>query len=72
MAGEGACAAGGHGTGGLRGREVCVAGGAWMARGEGSCMPGETATAADCTHPTGMYSCIDISVHFIHNNLSVD
>ena len=64
MAGEGACAAGSHGTGGLRGREVCVAGGAWMAGWQG----GETATAADCTHPTGMHSCIDISVHFIHNN----
>ena len=68
MAGEGACAEGGHGTGGLSGREVCVAEGSWMAGGEGACMAGETVTAADCIHPTGMHSCIDISVHFIHNN----
>ena len=34
----------------------------------GACVAGDTATAAGCTHPTGMHSCIDISVHFIPNN----
>ena len=34
---------GGHGTG------VCMT---------GSCVAGETATAADSTHPTGMHSCL--------------
>ena len=33
---------------------ACVTGGhAW----QGVCMPGETATAADGTHPTGIHSC---------------
>ena len=31
-------------------KETCVVGG-------GACMAGETATAADGTHPTGMHSC---------------
>ena len=30
---------------------VCVGGGVWL------CMAGETATAADGTHPTGMHFC---------------
>ena len=35
---------------------ACVAGGhAWQ--GEGACVSGETATAVDGTHPTGMHSC---------------
>ena len=37
--------------GGVHGRGVCVAGG-------GVYMAGETATAADGTHPTGMFSCL--------------
>ena len=48
-----------HSGGGMCGRwhawqEGCEARGAWMARG--ACMAGETATAADATHPTGMHS----------------
>ena len=43
--GEGACMAGG----------ACVVGGGMCGRG---CMAGETATAADGTHPTGMHSCL--------------
>ena len=45
---------------------VCVAGGmhgrgsTWQGdmRGRGACMAGETATAADGMHPTGMHSCL--------------
>ena len=43
----GACVAGS-----MYGKRVCMAG--------GSCVAGETATAADCTHPTGMHSCSTI------------
>ena len=62
----GACMAKGgmHGRGhvwwGRAWRQACVAGGmhggghAWQ---EGVCVAGETATAADGTHPTGMHSC---------------
>ena len=39
---------------GVHGKGVCVAGGAYVA---GVCMAGDTATAADGTHPTGMHSC---------------
>ena len=39
--------------------EACVAGG--MHGREGACMAGETATAADSTHPTGMHSCLRCS-----------
>ena len=51
-----------HGEGGMRGRRwVCMARGACMV---GGCvmggMAGETATAADGTHPTGMHSCFYI------------
>ena len=58
----GICAGGMHGGGGwggmcggghaLWGVGVCVAGEA--------CMAGETATAADGTHPTGMHSCYQL------------
>ena len=34
-------------------------GGGMCGRG-GSCVAGETATAADCTHLTGMHSCLKI------------
>ena len=64
---QGACVAGG---GGMHGRGCAwqgahVAGGmhgrghAWQGRMrvEGACMTGETATAVDGTHPTGMHSC---------------
>ena len=32
---------------------------AWLGgmHGQGACVAGETATAADSTHPTGMHSC---------------
>ena len=33
--------------------------------GGGACMAGETATAADGTHPTGMHSCILLSLRHI-------
>ena len=53
LQGEGACVAGRmHGRGTLG---VCMAGGhVWLG---GACVAGETATAADSTHPTGMHSC---------------
>ena len=46
---------------GVRGRG-CMEKGVYMAKGgdmcgRGVCMAGETATAADGTHPTGMHSC---------------
>ena len=47
------CVAGGMHGGGA-GRGACVAGGAWQ--GGGACVVGDTATAADGTHPTGMDS----------------
>ena len=42
-----------HG-GGMHGKGACVAGGRvwWW----GACVAGDTATAADGTHPTGMHS----------------
>ena len=43
-----------------------VAGEACMA-GVGACVAGETATAADGTHPTGMHSCINGL--FTHNEI---
>ena len=55
-----------HSGGGIHGRGTCVAGGmcgsgvcVWQGGmcGQGVCMAGETATAADGTHPTGMHSC---------------
>ena len=49
MHGRGACVAGG-----MHGRRTCMSGGV---RGRGACVAGETATAADGTHPTGMHSC---------------
>ena len=42
--GRGACV-----TGGMHGGVCIVVGGTW----QGACMAGETATAADGTHPTG-------------------
>ena len=48
---------GGHG--GERG--VCVVKGHVYRggmHGRGACVAGETATAADGTHPTGMHSCV--------------
>ena len=51
VCGRGACMAGGMpGKGGMHGRG-CV----WQG---GACVAGETATAADGTHPTGMHSCL--------------
>ena len=52
-----------HGKGGgMRDEGVCIGGsmrgeGGMLGRG-GTCVAGETATAADGTHPTGMHSCI--------------
>ena len=40
--------------GGMRGRGMCGRGDVC---GRGACVAGETATAADGTHPTGMHSC---------------
>ena len=64
MYGRGACVVDGNGGmhgGDMHGRVVCMAeacvvggGHVWQ---EGMCMAGETATAADGTHPTGMHSC---------------
>ena len=65
---QGACVPGGvHGRGG----GVCMAGGhAWLgmclAGGGAACVTGETATAADGMHPTGMHSC---SVMLSHSDL---
>ena len=61
--------------GGYAWQGVCVAGGhsGWRAYMAGGCMVGgmragemataaeDMATAADCTHPTGMHSCFDLS-----------
>ena len=45
-----------HGGGGMHGRVcVCGRGHAWW----GACKAGETATAADSTHPTGIHSCTE-------------
>ena len=61
-----------HGEGGVcmvgcvRGQGACMAGAVCMVGGgacmvgcvcKGACMAGETATAADGTHPTGRHSC---------------
>ena len=60
MAGGHAWRGGGHAwwaacmTGAWQG-EACMAGG--MCGGGGACMAGETVTAADGTHSTGMHSC---------------
>ena len=72
------CMAGGmHGRGrGMHGRGACVVEwctwqGACMAGGMhgrghawqlGECMAGETATAADVMHPTGMHSCLTYDI----------
>ena len=61
--GMGMCMAGGHvwqvcvcvWQGGVHGRGMCMAGGHVCHRGG---MVGETATAADSMHPTGMHSCL--------------
>ena len=50
-------------TGGML--EVCMAGGGGMC-GRRACVAGETATAADGTHPTGMPSCCQNSSCPIH------
>ena len=42
------------GGGGMRGEGGCT----WQGGAcQGACMAGETSTAADGTHPTGMHSC---------------
>ena len=59
-----------HGRGVCIGRGVCmVEGCAWQGRcmvggvcGRGAYMPGDTATAADGTHPTGMHSCLHMLI----------
>ena len=43
---------------------ACVAGGVCGGGGGGPCVAGETATAEDGTHPTGMHSCI-----LVHNKI---
>ena len=52
-------------AGGMNGRghawqAACMAeGGAWQGCAcPGSCVTVKTATAVDCTHPTGMHSCL--------------
>ena len=57
MAGEGhvwqgVCMAGG----------VCGRGNAWVKGGGHACMAGETTTAADSMHHTGMHSCIGLNL----------
>ena len=44
---------------------ACVAGGlqGHACRGWGGCVAGETTTAADGTHPTGMHSCCFKNLH---------
>ena len=46
---------------------VCMAVG--VCGGEGACVAGETATAVDGTHPTGMHSCYNVNrvFHKLHN-----
>ena len=51
-----ACLAGGICGRVVHGRRACMAGGGHVR--QGACMTGEMATAADDTHPTGMYSCM--------------
>ena len=49
-----------HGEGVMCGQEAYIAGEhTWLGcmRGQGACVAGETATAVDGTHPTGMHSC---------------
>ena len=53
---EGACMAGGHAWQG-----ACIVGG--HAQQRGVLVAGETATAAEGTHPTGMHSCIKRFFH---------
>ena len=50
----GACIVGGMHGRGYAWQGACMAGG--MCGGWGVCMAGETATAVDGTHPTGMHS----------------
>ena len=52
-------------VGGLHGAGMCGRGaaGACMPRVGGGCVAGETATAADGTHPTGMHSCCSKNLH---------
>ena len=50
-----------HGEGGGAWQRACVARGACVwggMHGRGVCVAGETATAADGMHPTGMHSCL--------------
>ena len=54
MHGGGAHVMGGMHGRGVCGRGACMAGGM---HGGGACMAGDTATAVDGTHPTGMHSC---------------
>ena len=49
------CGGGHMWQGGVHGQGGCVAGVGGL--GGGLCTAGETATAADVTHPTGMHSC---------------
>ena len=66
MHGRGAYVVGGmhgRGGGGMCGRVCVVKGGAYVAGrsawwGDVTCVAGETVTAADGTHPTGMHSCL--------------
>ena len=65
MCGRGMCVW----QGGMHGREHAWSGGAWQGHvwweesmcARGVYMAGETATAVDGTHPTGLYSCL----HFV-------
>ena len=75
MSGKGACLAGGHvWQGGMSGKGACLARGhVWQGgmSGKGACvvgatcMAGETASAVNGMHPTGMHSCVQIdnSIH---------
>ena len=61
MCGKGLCmvGVGKCGKGVMHGRGVHGRGHIW----QGVCLVGETATASDGTHPTGMYSCFISSTH---------
>ena len=54
MHGRGTCMAGGVHGGGMHGRGMHGGG----VHGRKACVAGETATAADGTHPTAMHSCL--------------
>ena len=47
-----------HGVGGMHDRGLGWPGACMVGGGGRACVTGETATAADGTHPTGMHACL--------------